>query len=289
MQIQFKNINFRKKSLDQIKICNQIIEEYQNQNLRLTLRQLYYQLVTQNIISNTEKSYSHLSTLISNARLVGITDWSAIEDRVRMPRRQSEFEDLEDLISVAVQSYRLPRWQGQEYYAELWVEKDALAGVLSPLASEFHVTMMVNRGYSSQSAMFDSSTRFLGKGTQKPILFYLGDLDPSGEDMVRDIKDRLIMFGVPNICVKKLALTIEQVHKYNPPPNPAKKDDPRAKEYILKHGSNSWEVDALPPDVLSKIICKAFNKIIDKKKMDIIIQKEETDKRSLRKLAGFNR
>lgn len=281
MKIQFRVINFRYDSLDRIELCNKIIEDYQGQGLRLTLRQLYYQLVTRNAIPNIERSYKNLSTLVSDARLAGLMDWNAIEDRVRQPRKPSEFSDLKDLIEAAIYTYRLPRWEGQEYYAELWVEKDALAGVLSPLASEFHVTLMVNRGYSSQSAMFESAERFNRAG-RTPILFYLGDHDPSGEDMVRDIQDRLVMFGVSDIEVQKLALTMKQVQEYNPPPNPAKVSDPRAAAYIQKHGDSSWEVDALPPEVLTKIIRAAFEGIVDTKKMDAIKKKEVSDKATLR-------
>jgi len=222
---------------------------------------------------------------VSDARLSGLMNWEAIEDRIRIPRRQNEFLDLKDLVDVAVAAYRLPRWEGQNYYAELWVEKDALAGVLDPLASEFHVTMMVNRGYSSQSAMYESAIRF-HHWPRIPILFYLGDHDPSGEDMVRDIRDRLKLFGVAGIIVKKIALTMEQIEKYNPPPNPAKISDPRASDYIAQHGESSWEVDALPPDVLSNMIRKEFNQIINKTKMDRIINQEETDKDWLKKMVN---
>jgi len=285
MKIQFKEINFRQDSLDRINLCNQIIENYQDQGLRLTLRQLYYQLVSRNAIPNIERSYKNLSTLVSDARLSGMMDWAAIEDRIRQPIRQNEFTDLRDLTEAAVRSYRLPRWKEQEHYAELWVEKDALAGVLKPLASEFHVTMMVNRGYSSQSAMFESAKRFnTADGQRSPILFYLGDMDPSGEDMVRDIEDRLRMFGVLRIRVVKLALTMEQVEQYNPPPNPAKITDPRATAYIRQHGDSSWEVDALPPEVLSSLIRTAFNEIVDKTKMDKVKKREEADKHLLRRL-----
>ena len=285
MKEQFKEINFRQDSLDRIELCNQIIEDYQGQGLRLTLRQLYYQLVTRNAIPNIERSYKNLSTLVSDARLAGRMDWDAIEDRVRQPRRQNEFENLRDLTEAAIRSYRLPRWKGQEHYVELWVEKDALAGVLEPLASEYHVTMMVNRGYSSQSAMYESAERFNGAdGQRNPWLFYLGDHDPSGEDMVRDIGDRLRLFGVHHIHVVKLALTMEQVEQYNPPPNPAKVSDPRATAYIDQHGDSSWEVDALPPETLSEIIRTAFDEIVDTAKMDKVKRKEETDKQLLRRL-----
>jgi len=138
--------------------------------------------------------------------------------------------------------------------------------------------------------MYESAQRFNAAdanhheelGGIKKILFYLGDHDPSGEDMVRDIKDRLAMFGVTNLEVRKLALTMQQIRQYNPPPNPAKLTDPRAQKYIDEHGESSWEVDALPPEVLTKIITEAFESVIDAKKMDAVKRREEQDKKLLR-------
>jgi hypothetical protein len=279
---KFKDIKFKQESLDRIEKCNEIINDYQNQGLRLTLRQLYYQLVSKNIIPNVERSYKNLSTLVTDARMAGLMDWSAIEDRVRVPRVPQEFSDLKDLVEAAVRSYRLPRWDGQENYVELWVEKDALAGVLRPIASKYHVTLMVNRGYSSASAMYESANRFLAHDTVEAYhLLYLGDHDPSGEDMVRDVADRLETFGA-NLTVKKVALTMPQVTRYNPPPNPAKLSDPRASGYVAKHGDESWEVDALPPNVLRQLIEAELNALVDQDMMDAIMDREEEDKKELR-------
>lgn len=292
-RIRFRAVRFGPGSLQRIEECNAIIEEYQGQGLRLTLRQLYYQLVSRNLIPNEERTHKNLSTLVSDARMAGEMDWDAIEDRVRQPRQNSEFDDLGDLVEAACASYRLPRWKDQTAYVELWVEKDALAGVLQPIARKHHVTMMVNRGYSSQSAMFESGERFrqhildsVGLQRRLGIVLYLGDHDPSGEDMVRDIRERLGLFTRADVKVIKLALTMSQIEDYDPPPNPAKVTDPRAAAYIAKHGNQSWEVDALPPDVLTRIIETAIGKVVDKKKMQRVLKQEEEDKRRLRSVVG---
>jgi hypothetical protein len=287
MKIEFKRQKFHPATLRLIKIADEIIADYQSQGYRLTLRQLYYQFVSRNIIPNSERSYKNLGNTLSLARLAGLIDWEAIEDRVRVPRKSSEWESVQDLVASALYSYRLPRWDGQDNYVELWVEKDALAGVLSPLAGEFHVTLMVNRGYSSQTAMFESAQRFTDadRAGKKCHLLYLGDHDPSGEDMVRDIGERLEMFGC-NVEIEKLALTMAQVKEYNPPPNPAKMSDSRAQGYVDKHGAESWEVDALPPDVLSKIIRAALDKRVNMELMNAIKAREEKDKDSLRVAAA---
>jgi len=284
MKEAFRVKNFQQDAINLITACHTVIENYMGMGLKLTLRQLYYQLVTQNLIINEEKSYAHLSKIVSEARLAGLLDWAAIEDRTRMPTTPNEFENIKELVDAALHSYRLPRWNEQPYYVELWVEKDALAGVLKPLANKYHVTLMVNRGYSSQTAMYEASIRFLDKGGSKQkILLYLGDFDPSGEDMVRDIEDRLYMFGVDNLVVKKIALTMDQVNTYNPPPNPAKIKDPRAQEFISKYGEYSWEVDSINPVELQNIIKGEFEQLVDVSKLSKVLNKEKRDKSKLQK------
>jgi hypothetical protein len=284
MKQSFRDKKFNEEKLAQIEQANSIITRYQAQGLRLTLRQLYYQFVSANLVPNTERSYKNLGNLISDGRLAGLIDWDAIEDRVRVPKPPREYDSLESLVEAAFYSFRLPRWKGQEYYAELWVEKDALSGVLEPLASEFHVTLMVNRGYSSQSAMHEAGLRFADKDNEgfRTLLFYLGDHDPSGEDMVRDVQDRLRMFG-SEVRVKKIALTMNQIEEHNPPPNPAKLTDSRAARYVEEHGNSSWEVDALPPEVLNEVVREAFTEILDEEKMEAVKKTEETEKSLLRK------
>lgn len=293
---RFRIINFKQESLVRIEQMVKIIAEYESQGLTLTARQLYYQFVSRDYIPNTARSYKNLTALLADARYAGLVDWDSIEDRVREPTVWSDFSSISECVNRAVRNFRLPRWDGQMSYVELWVEKDALAGVLEPLAAEFHATLMVNRGYSSASAMFAAAKRFIECTNQaesdewdpdlpekSPVLFYLGDHDPSGEDMVRDIADRLREFGVERLEVQKLALTMEQVKKYRPPPNPAKTTDSRYENYAAEHGTQSWEVDALPPNVLQKIIRTAFEGVIDREAMDAVIEKEDEAKEKLGK------
>jgi len=281
----FVDTKFRPESLAAIERCNAIIDEYNRQGFRLTLRQLYYQLVSRDVIPNTPREYGKLSALLTNARLAGLVDWEAIEDRVRVPRKASEFAGMQDLVETAIRAYRLDRWAGQEYYVELWVEKDALAGVLRPIADKFHITLMVNRGYSSITAMYEAAERIKDKPQPGKTILYLGDHDPSGEDMVRDVQDRLDRFGA-DCSVIKIGLTMAQVRKYNPPPNPAKMSDARAAKYVAEHGSQSWEVDALPPQELTRIITAALNKLTDWDMMNAVIAREDADKEWLRKTAS---
>ena len=280
----FIGINFRAASIDQLSLCNQIIAQYQAQGFRLTLRQLYYQLVSRDHIPNTERSYKNLGKLISQGRLAGAVDWNAIEDRLRKPHKISEWESPAAIMDAVVATYRLPRWADQDYHVELWCEKDALAGVIQPVADLYHVTMMINRGYSSQSAMKESAERMeaANRRGQNRIVLYVGDLDPSGEDMVRDVEDRLdLLSGYAGARVIKLAITEEQVAQYDPPPNPAKMSDSRAAAFVAKFGSSSYEADALPPDVLAQTIRDAIGEYIEWDAWEAVGAREEADKRLL--------
>lgn len=207
--------------------ANEVIEIYMARGIRMTLRQLYYQMIARDLFpdawvdeaynareglppdtKNTPKNYSRLSKLISDARLAGLVDWDAIEDRGRRPWRPSEWDSVPDLMQSALAAFRLPRWKDQETYVELWVEKDALASVLEPVANRWSMHLMVNKGYSSQSAMYASAERFRAQWADQRniVLLYVGDHDPSGEDMVRDIQERMAMFEVPALDVGSVAL-----------------------------------------------------------------------------------
>lgn len=283
MKIEYVSRQFRDDSLRKIAVANTIIETYMADGLKLTLRQLYYQFVARHGLPNTEKSYKALAGLISDARLAGMIDWDAIEDRGRVADAPSTWSSVVSIVEAACRQYRRDRWAGQLNYVELWVEKQALAGVLEPMAREFQVTLMVNKSYSSQSAMWEAANRFNDQPDKDCVLLYLGDHDPSGEDMVRDIGDRLRMFGA-NVDVQKLALTMAQVRQYDPPPNPAKKTDSRFQKYADEHGDESWEVDAIEPSTMQRMIRSAIEALVDRDMMDAVI-KQESDEREMAVLA----
>lgn len=291
MKQQFRTIRFARASLDRIDSLQDILADYTGQ--KLTARQVYYQFVARGLLENNVKNYKNLTNLITNARYAGIIDWDIIEDRGREPDVPSQWANIQNLVATALRAYRLPRWEGQNSYVELWVEKQALAGVLAPIANRWHVTLMVNKGYSSSSAMKASAERIeiatAESLDRRALILYLGDHDPSGEDMVRDVADRLVEFinqdDVYEIEVRKLALTMTQVEQFNPPPNPAKITDSRAKGYIAKYGPESWELDALPPQELNRLVSEAIAAEVDQDLMQAVVAKEETDKKKLQAAA----
>lgn len=267
MKHEFRSVHLHNSSLIRLNTINQIIEEYLQEGYKLTVRQLFYQMVGRGLIENDQKEYRKISNLVVQGRMGGLIDFEAIEDRVRIPRLPYSCEDPADAIADTIATYRIDRQRGQEWYTEVWSEKDALSGLLYDVTRKYHVNLVINRGYSSCSAMYEAYRRFanaIASNNQRGQIIYLGDHDPSGKDMIRDIEDRLNEFGVGRfIDVIPVALTMEQIKEYTPPPYFAKIKDPRAKEYIEQYGDVAWEVDALTPQVLKKVLEDAITERMD--------------------------
>lgn len=277
MKICFVEHRFSMKSFEIIEKANAILSEYQRKGYSLTLRQLYYQLVARGYIENTLRSYKRIGDIVSNARIAGLMDWGMIEDRNREVVYPSHWETPGEIIRSAARSFRTDKWENQPCYCEVMVEKDALSGILSPVCYDLDIRFTANKGYSSSSAMFEAGDRFCEAAADEKEchLFYFGDHDPSGIDMTRDIEDRLAVFsyGTP-IEVHRLALNMDQVRRWNPPKNPAKETDARFSSYAQQFGSSSWELDAVKPEDLEKLIRDEVNQLIDASLWDEAVEKE---------------
>lgn len=279
-------IHLNNANKQRLVVVEKIVQEYADQGYRLTLRQLYYQLVARQVIDNKVSEYTRLSRILVQGRMAGVVDWDAIEDRVRVPHLLYSCEDIKDALKDTMEGYRLDRQKYQPNYIEILCEKDALSGVLKRITEKYHVSLLINRGYSSCTAVYYSFKRFqyfIEQGKKVKIL-YVGDHDPSGLDMIRDINERLEEFGYDGAEVIPVALTKGQIKKYSLPPDPAKITDPRAKWYIKNHGKHSWEVDALPPPVLHGIVEKQLVKLIDMEAFEKALDEEEEHKDKLKKL-----
>lgn len=289
MKEQFREIHLSQANLIRLDLINEIIETYQAEGYRLTLRQLYYQLVSRDIIPNRQAEYAKLSNLLKEGRMAGIVDWDAIEDRLRRPDVPPSWESPREIIRACIDQYRVNRMKDQTTYMEVWVEKDALSGVLKRVTEKYHVPIVVNRGYSSATAMHDAHMRFadVPGNVESILVIYIGDFDPSGQDMIRDITDRILEFNsVSNYVfeVVPIALLRSQIRTYDPPPNPAKITDPRAKKYIKEYGPTSWEVDALRPEILHSLLEDEILAHLDMEKYEQALESEKEGKTKLRNL-----
>lgn len=287
-KIAYVEKNFRSGTLELIDTANRIISQYQAQGYSLTLRQLYYQLVSRNILANKQKEYKRLGSIINDARLAGLIDWYAIEDRTRNLRGNSHWSSPKSIVDAAVRRYAINKWENQSWRPEVWIEKDALVGVIERICRRLDIDYFSCRGYTSASEMWKAAQRLRGyaDADQIPIVFHLGDHDPSGIDMTRDIEERLCMLAGLPIEVRRIALTMEQIEQYSPPPNPAKLTDSRASSYILEHGRSSWELDALEPDVLSSLIEEHVLGVRDEDVWEETIKRENGHKEALREAAA---
>lgn len=280
---QFIERRFNAASLELVEHANKIIREYQAQGFVLTLRQLYYQFVSRDLLQNKQAEYKRLGSVINDARLAGLIDWDAIEDRTRNVKKPATWDSPEEIIEAVADQYEEDVWASQRWRPEVWIEKDALTGVIEPVCERYRVPYFACRGYSSQSEQYRAGKRFAKwrEGGQTPIVFHLGDHDPSGIDMTRDNTSRLTMFARNDVRVERLALNMPQIEQYDPPPNPAKETDSRAQDYIEKYGGSSWELDALDPTVIDKLIADNLDKLIVKKKWDIALSGEKERKEHL--------
>ena len=192
---------------------------------------------------------------MNDGRLAGLIDWNSITDRTRHLEALPHWESPREIVSECAKQFNLEKWLSQPLRIEVWIEKDALVGVIESACRELDVPYFSCRGYTSQSELWRAAMRLRGyeKTGQETLVLHMGDHDPSGIDMTRDIQDRLRLFGAMTE-VRRIALNEDQIAKYGPPPNPAKTTDSRYADYALLHGEDSWELDALEPRVLSDLV-----------------------------------
>lgn len=284
MKEAFINKSFRAASIQTIAQAIKIINEYRGQGFILTLRQLYYQFVARGLLANTVQNYKKLGNTISDARLAGYIDWDTIEDRTRELKTITHWQSPAEIIRAAYESYKLSKWDDQPNYCEVWIEKEALAGVIERICHEYDIPFFACRGYVSQSEQYSAGKRLHKIAEDKPVkVFHMGDHDPSGIDMTRDNQARLDMFAEFTITVERLALNMNQVEEHNPPPNPAKTTDSRYQEYTNRYGEDSWELDALNPQILETLITEAVEPLIDYEEWHKTNDRQETEKNLLRK------
>lgn len=301
--------DFKPQSIEFIETVNGIVDEYIEQGFIMTVRQIYYQIVARGLFpedrrwkwtgskwvrdpngtDNADPNYKWLCSLVNDARLAGLMDWDAIEDRTRSLVRRNRYTSGKDVLEIAAQAYHMDMWEDQEWRVFCIVEKEALAGVLERTCTEMDIPLLAAKGYPSVSVLrefaisdllptmgYDREFQRL-EGTpekkflQKFMILHLGDHDPSGIDMSNDLTQRLGLFcgmkdGLPEIFFERIALNMSQIEEQKPPENPTKMTDARAKKYVEKFGDSSWELDALKPDYLHKLIrTKALPYINNKK------------------------
>lgn len=272
------------KYAELIKAVNEIFTQY---TVKLTLRQIYYRLVSKNLIPNTKASYKGLSHQLVKARESGEVDDSRIEDRSRKKQGNGDYgyEDSEDFVEDRVQRlkdsweyFTLKQWTDQPKQVIVALEKDALSRLFVDIADGYRIHVYATRGYGSYTFVNDMAGD-LNKDKEVVVL-YFGDYDPSGRDIQRDLKERLVKYcGRDDFTVVRIALTPEQIAEYNLPPMPEDKEtlaklqrDPRTKTYGMTY---AVELDAIEPNELQKLIKSAIIAQIDSEKWQARLKESE--------------
>jgi hypothetical protein len=265
--IRYVDHSFHKKSRDLLDQLNLVLAEFDRQGFTLTVRQLYYQAVARALLpENTAEQYDKICTLVKNGRLAGLIDWGLIEDRGRSFTERNRWDSPADILDAAARDYHQDMWRTQAIRPWVVVEKDALTGILEPVCHELDVPLLAARGYASMSAFHEFALERLNPAIaagQRVLVLHLGDHDPSGIDMTRDLTDRIALFTGRQIQVNRLGLNFDQVQKFNPPSNFAKDKDSRTPAYTKQFGSACWELDALAPAFLANLVRNAIEALID--------------------------
>ncbi|MBA7532115.1 hypothetical protein ES705_24341 [subsurface metagenome] len=251
---------------------------------RPTLRQIFYRLVAALLIPNTEVTYKGLSRATVAAREEDIIDPLAFQDRIRTSQGGDYgFGSPDDFIEAALDdlrnspdNYTRTMWTTQQTMPIIWLEKDALFTPITTIASRYRVKVYAARGYSSFTAVYEAAQDI--DGAMPTRVLQLTDFDPSGEDMVRDLEDRLTRYGAADFEVKKIALTSDQVSTLALPPMPAKTSDPRYERFAASYGEEVVELDAIPPDELDRIVTAAITSLIDQDAWNAEIAKARQEK-----------
>jgi hypothetical protein len=268
MREKFINWSPRAEAKATIEQANEIIAEYEAQGFVLTARQLFYQFVARDWLPNTQGDYKRLYRIVGDARDAGLIDWDAIEDRTREVVTHTAWSSPGEIIGSCADDYQEDLWAEQEYRPEVWIEKDALLGVIEGVCTEYRVPYFATRGNASATLVYEAGKRFaryLDQGLI-PVVLHLADHDPNGIDMTRDLEERLARYARQEVEVRRIALTMAEVRRYRPPPNFVKEADARTNSYRAQFGTDEcWELDALSPTVIANLIRNEVEGLIEAK------------------------
>lgn len=242
----------------------------------MTVRQVFYQLVSGQVLENTRGRYKALCNALVAARKDGLIPWDWIEDRLRRPRHVSMWDGLPDFAKTVVPSYRRDVWATQPGYVEVWLEKDALSGIFEDELEPYGVTLNVGRGYDGWDSIRNAADRL----DDDSAVIYFGDFDPSGEDMVRSLRERLAFFGCEPEIVK-CALTAADIDRYDLPPDFTKPTDSRQAKFVAQHGDVAVELDALPVEILRQRLISEVEARMDMEALAEVLETQERERQQL--------
>lgn len=283
---QTKKFISRRFKPEQLQLRDQCLTVIAEKGRIVSLRELYYGLVTKNQIENTDDSYDRLGSSVKWFRLAGLIPWELIEDRSRDANVPPTYESADDFMKTVLPAFKLDHWKPQHDYCEIWVEKDALVNVLRPVAQKYQIALVVCRGNISWSEIKEAADRFReARYRHKQLhLFYLTDCDPSGIDMLHEVNNRFAMLDLYDLEVERLALTPAQVQHYGMPPNPIKLKDKKQKAFRLETGlTDGYELDAMPQEDIAELVDQRIAQLIDQGLWQQVLDRETEEAEKLKR------
>jgi hypothetical protein len=249
----------------------------------MTVRQVFYQATVRGIVEKSEVGYTKVQTDLTLMRRTGDLPYNWLADNTRWQRKPDTFDSVEEALRETARFYRKSLWTEADAYVEIWLEKDALSGVIYPITSMYDVPLMVARGYASLSFLH-SAAEYINGLVVPTYIYHLGDHDPSGVNAGEKIEETLQeMAPDADIYFERIAVTEEQIITWNLPTRPTKKTDTRSKNF----GSDiSVELDAIEPDRLRQLVQDAIEEHLPPEQYNILKVAEQSERDIISKLVG---
>lgn len=243
----------------------------------MTVRQVFYQATVKGIVEKSEAGYTKVQTDLAHMRKTGMMPYGWLADNTRWQRKPNSFNSIEDALAETARLYRKSLWHDVDAYVEIWLEKDALAGVILPVTYKYDVPLMVARGYASLSFLH-SAAEAINETTVPVYIYHLGDFDPSGVNAGEKIEETLKELApAAEIYFERIGVTPSQISKWELPTRPTKASDSRSKGF----GDISVELDAIAPDDLRDLVEATINRHLPQEQLRILSIVEAEERRQL--------
>ena len=249
----------------------------------MTVRQVFYQATVKGLVEKSEAGYAKVQTDLALMRRDGELPYDWLVDNTRMMRKPRSVSSIKQALDDTARLYRKDLWAEADCYVEIWLEKDALSGVVYPVTSLYDAPLMVARGYASLSFLHGAAD-YIKELEVPTYLYHMGDFDPSGVNAGQKIESTLReMAPDAEIHFERIAVTLEQIREWDLPTRPTKTSDSRSKGF----GDISVELDAIPPTDLRDLVTMAIEQHLPKHQLDILKIAEAEERKLLRGLVGL--
>jgi hypothetical protein len=242
-----------------------------------TVRQVFYQATVRGVVVKTELGYRKVMKALVRLREDGRVPWHFIADNTRWMRKPLSFDTPDEAVEHMAASYRKALWRDIDVQVEVWIEKDALAGVIVDVTRMFDVPLMVARGYASLSFLHSAAADIMERD-RPAFIYHLGDYDPSGQDAAANIERRLREFA-PEVAIafRRIAVTRDQIRRWRLPSRPTKASDPRSAGF----DGDSVELDAITPQRLRELVQQAIERHMPTRQYEMLKQIEKEERNGL--------